>query len=174
MLSLTNDNAATHTAAKPSALRLADTNINPYTGLATDCLNHFNEAIMLLEMLSEMPDCRQDFIAWQPMSYSQHFHASQFKDREIAIAAYAAADPARRAQLDALANTMNDIIMATREAVQLNLSALSMGNIANLAVRWLKPLVARAGAIINGTDAGNGVDGKSAPPQAVVDALMAR
>ena len=34
------------------APRLADANINPVTGLATDYLNHFNEAIMLLEMLS--------------------------------------------------------------------------------------------------------------------------
>ena len=30
-------------------------NINPATGLATDYLNHFNEAIMLLDMLSKLP-----------------------------------------------------------------------------------------------------------------------
>ena len=49
--------------------RLDGTNINPVTGLATDYLNHFNEAIMLLEMLPVAPDCKEDFLAWRPMSY---------------------------------------------------------------------------------------------------------
>jgi len=39
---------------------------------------------------------------------------------------------------------------------------------------WLKPLVARAGAVINGTDACNDADRESAAPQTAVDALMAR
>jgi hypothetical protein len=36
---------------------LANANINPRTRLATDYLNHFNEAIMLLYMLSSAPEC---------------------------------------------------------------------------------------------------------------------
>ncbi|MDP3655070.1 MAG: hypothetical protein Q8R67_25705, partial [Rhodoferax sp.] len=39
-------------AARAALLRAA--NINPRTGLATDYLNHFNEAIMLLEMVPDM------------------------------------------------------------------------------------------------------------------------
>ena len=62
--------------------RLADANINPATGLATDYLNHFNEAIMLLEMLSSCPECRDDFLGWRPMSYREHFAASRFKGRD--------------------------------------------------------------------------------------------
>ena len=49
--------------------RLAAANINPKTGLASDYLNHFNEAIMLLEMLASCPECVDDFRAWKPMSY---------------------------------------------------------------------------------------------------------
>ena len=52
-------------------------NINPKTGLATDYLNHFNEAIMLLEMIPSMPECTGDFLAWEPLSYAEHFIASQ-------------------------------------------------------------------------------------------------
>ena len=37
-------------------------NINAATGLATDYLNHFNEAIMLLEMLASAPEFRDDFL----------------------------------------------------------------------------------------------------------------
>jgi len=81
-------------------LRLADANINPATGLATDYLNHFNEAIMLLEMLSACPECLEDFLGWRPKSYREHFTASGFKARDLAIAAYDAADPNLRHCLD--------------------------------------------------------------------------
>ena len=54
-------------------------NINPRTGLATDYLNHFNEAIMLLEMIPDMPECAEDFLLWYPLSYREHFTASQFQ-----------------------------------------------------------------------------------------------
>src|SRR5262249_33673402 len=49
--------------------RLRAANINPRTGLATDYLNHFNEAIMLLEMIPDMPECAEDFLSWRPLSY---------------------------------------------------------------------------------------------------------
>src|SRR5277367_3008540 len=74
------------------AARLLAANINPRTGLATDYLNHFNEAIMLLEMIPDMPECSEDFLEWQPLSYSEHFTASNFRARDLAIEAYEAAD----------------------------------------------------------------------------------
>ena len=48
---------------------------------------------MLLEMLSSCPECLDDFLGWRPMSYREHFEASRFKGRDLAIAAYDAADP---------------------------------------------------------------------------------
>src|ERR1039458_7940954 len=85
-----------------AAARLAEANINPATGLATDYLNHFNEAIMLLEMLSSCREGRDAFLGWRPMSYREHFEASGFKGRALAIAAYDAADPSLRGCLDTL------------------------------------------------------------------------
>src|ERR1700754_419764 len=81
--------------ARAALLRAA--NINPRTGLATDYLNHFNEAIMLLEMVPDMPECVEDFLTWTPLSYAEHFWASNFKARDLAIEAYESADPALRA-----------------------------------------------------------------------------
>src|SRR5271167_4922918 len=78
------------TEARAAALRAA--NINPRTGLATDYLNHFNEAIMLLEMIPDMPECAEDFLTWSPLSYCEHFMASNFKARDLAIEAYEQAD----------------------------------------------------------------------------------
>src|SRR5271170_4604192 len=90
--------------ARAAELRAA--NINPRTGLATDYLNHFNEAIMLLEMIPDMPDCAEDFLIWQPLSYREHSPASNFRARELAIAAYDSADPAIRGEFDAITCAM--------------------------------------------------------------------
>jgi hypothetical protein len=80
--------SATHPTGHDAAARAAElraANINPQTGLATDYLNHFNEAIMLLEMIPDLPDCAEDFLVWSPLSYAEHFTASNFKAKELAI-----------------------------------------------------------------------------------------
>ncbi|HZQ11195.1 MAG TPA: hypothetical protein VFB31_00115 [Pseudolabrys sp.] len=146
--------------------RLADANINPRTGLATDYLNHFNEAVMLLEMLGDCPDCIGDFLAWQPLSYREHFAASRFKGRDLAIAAYETSDPALRQSLDALAGTMTAVLLAARGAMRAEMPPQGAAGVASRAVACLKPLIAQAGAIINGETEG------AASPQAAVDGLM--
>ena len=150
--------------------RLADANINPATGLATDYLNYFNEAIMLLEMLSSCPDCRDDFLGWRPKSYREHFEASRFKGRALAIAAYDAADPSLRGCLDTLAGTMTAVLEATRAAMSSDIAPQAAVALAERAAALLRPLVARAGAVINGEDAADA--GEPVTPQAVVDRLM--
>jgi hypothetical protein len=152
--------------------RLAAANINPATGFATDYLNHFNEAIMLLEMLSSCPDCLDDFLGWRPMTYREHFAASHFKGRDMAIAAYEAADPNLRGCLDALAGTMTAVLEATRAAMRSDMPVDATVMLAERAAAWLRPLVARAGALINGDEGGEA--GHRIVPQAVVDGLMKR
>src|SRR5229473_3994602 len=88
--------------AQARAAELRAANINPRTGLATDYLNHFNEAIMLLEMIPDIPECAEDFLAWTPLSYAEHFWASNFKARDLAIEAYESADAKVRTEFDNL------------------------------------------------------------------------
>ena len=78
-------------ALTPERLRAA--NIHPETRLATDYLNHFNEVIMLLELVPSMPDCIDDVLIWQPASYEEHFRRSHYRDKDLAIAGSA---PRRR------------------------------------------------------------------------------
>ena len=156
--------------APPGRACLSDANINPRTGLATDYLNHFNEAIMLLEMLPACPDCLDDFLAWRPMSYRQHFAGSRFKGRALAIAAYEAAEPGARESLAALAGTMTAMLEATRAALAGGLPPEAAGLIAEAAAAWLRPLVARAGAVINGETE----PAQPSAPLAVVDGLLRR
>src|SRR3954453_16707835 len=96
--------------AKPRAA-----NINPRTGLATDYLNHFNEAIMLLEMIPDIPDCAKDFLEWHPLTYDEHFPRPNFKGRDLAIEAYELADAQIRAEFDNIASTMTSILTAVGE-----------------------------------------------------------
>jgi hypothetical protein len=154
----------------PGRACLSDANINPRTGLATDYLNHFNEAIMLLEMLPACPDCIEDILAWRPVSYREHFAGSRFKGRNLAIAAYEAAEPNARESLDALAAAMTTMLEATRAALAGGLPAEAASLIAEAAAAWLRPLIARAGAVING----EAERVQPSAPQAVVDGLMRR
>ena len=80
--------------------RVQGTNINEKSLLATDYLNHFNEIVMVLEMIPDMRDCLEDAKAWCPRRYTDHFRDSGFSDKELAIAAYDHAPPDYREMFD--------------------------------------------------------------------------
>jgi hypothetical protein len=130
--------------------RLRAANINPRTGLATDYLNHFNEAIMLLEMIPDMPDCAEDFLLWYPLSYREHFIASNFKARDLAIDAYDSADEHIRTEFDNITSAMTSILTAVGTAMREARQDKTRATLAEQATGWVKPLVALAGGIING------------------------
>jgi hypothetical protein len=132
------------------AARLRAANINPRTGLATDYLNHFNEAIMLLEMIPDMPECAEDFLGWHPLSYREHFTASNFRARDLAIEAYESADQHIRTEFDNITSAMTSILTAVSAAMREVKQDRSRATLAEEATGWVKPLVALAGGIING------------------------
>src|SRR6202790_5780796 len=134
--------------ARAAQLRAA--NINPRTGLATDYLNHFNEAIMLLEMIPDMPECAEDFLLWYPLSYREHFMASHFKGRDLAIEAYESADEPLRAEFDNITGAMTSILTAVGAAMREVRQDKSRATLAEQATGWVKPLVTLAGGVING------------------------
>ena len=134
--------------ARAAVLRAA--NINPRTGLATDYLNHFNEAIMLLEMVPDMPECAEDFLTWTPLSYAEHFWASNFKARDLAIEAYELADPKIRTEFDNLASTMTSILSAVGAAMREAKQDKTRATLAEQATGWVKPLVMLTAGVING------------------------
>src|SRR5581483_5149032 len=96
-------------------------NINPRTGLSTDYLNHFMEAVMVLEMVASMPECINDLRGWRPKTYAEHFAGSSFHNRELVIANYEKADPATRLALNRASELLNAMTDRTRELVLQNL-----------------------------------------------------
>src|SRR5277367_2941266 len=123
-------------AEEARAERLRAANINPRTGLATDYLNHFNEAIMLLEMIPDMPECAEDFLGWQPLSYREHFTASNFRARDLAIEAYDSADRAIREEFDSLTSAMTSILTAVGAAMREVKQDKSRARLAEQATGW--------------------------------------
>jgi hypothetical protein len=70
------------------SMRAQDSNVNSRTLLATDYLNHFNEVVMLIEMIPDMPELLEDALEWTPKSYKDHFRQSTIADCDLAIEAY--------------------------------------------------------------------------------------
>ena len=116
-------------------------NINEETLLATDYLNHFNEIVMLLDMVPTMPECLEDAKAWAPKSYEVHFQDSVFADKDLAILAYQNAPPQFREPFDDTVAAMNVLVAEGLIAIEASIATGEQGRID------------RCSAIINGQTA---------------------
>ena len=145
--------------------------INPATGLSTDYLNHFTEAVMLMELAAGMPECLRDLDAWQPKTYAEHFATSGFSNRGDILAAYQVAHPSTRSALDRTAGLLNALVVRDRKLVRRHVGTPKIEPVARRAATRIRALIARAAAVINGTpiDAFDR-DG----PQAAIDAMFRR
>lgn len=137
--------------------QLTAANINPVSYLATDYLNHFNEVVMLMEMVATMPDMAEDVMAWEPCGYTSHFMQSVFADKDLAIEAYYAAPGAYRNGLEAIVDELDKTIGDT----QIMLSGIDTSASMDPAVAdrlmttimtELRPAIDRASGIINAVD----------------------
>lgn len=138
----------------PLPNRLTGTNINPVTFLATDYLNHFNEVIMLLDMVSDVPECIEDLQDWMPRSYEEHFINSSFSDKSLAVEAYRLADSRYREPLDRIADLLNAKVCDILVQVQQLIADDQLDACADLVRRTshaFKTMIELASAIINGT-----------------------
>jgi hypothetical protein len=147
---------------------LIHANVNPYTGLATDYLNLFNEAIMLFEMALDMPDLAEDLADWKRRTYVEHFEKSGFESKDVVIWAYHNAAKDIRQDFDA----------CTEQAINLFDSSIAIILISNLEdpealldlserLAGMKALVVEMDAHIHGK-----IDPAKPHAQSEVDALF--
>lgn len=151
-----NTNIASRMLESPEAYATfqqmaAGTNINSITLLATDYLNHFNEIIMLIEMIPDLPECIEDVAAWAPKSYQDHFRGSGFSDRELAVAAYDHVPAHYRVPFEQIIEKLDALLLGL--SARLAAAGRSGNQQEMLAVTYhspeLRKLVEQAGAIIN-------------------------
>lgn len=128
-------------------------NINQNTLLATDYLNHFNEIIMLLEMVPSMPECYEDAAEWTPKTYAEHFRASGLSDAELAILAYENAPANYRQAFDATIGQMDRLVLEALPHIKGLIDAGEDGPLQHAVssvTRKLQSFVDVASSIING------------------------
>lgn len=130
--------------------RLSAANIHPETGLATDYLNHFNEVVMMIEMLPDMPDCLDDVLDWQPTGYVEHFERSGFAAKELAIKAYHAAPHAIRSHLETVIQRLNISIVGIQSLLKDNPDPDSFTQAAARITHEVQPLLLSASGAIHG------------------------
>jgi hypothetical protein len=130
------------------------TNVNPDTLLATDYLNHFNEAVMLLQMLPSAPvEIAADLSAWRHETYEQHFLHSGFRNRNLAIAGYRNAPVNVRHAFDTVTGDISGKLAALLQKVQAGLESGDMEAVSHLCAEGIPAIEAQlevASAIVNG------------------------
>lgn len=135
--------------------KVKDANISSQTLLATDYLNHFNEIVMLLGMVPDMPDILEECREWKPKSYQDHFRDSSFSDRDLAVEAYNHVPPQYRAPFEETVDQLNDLVAQAlkriEEAIEMNEPELIEAR-AHAASRALQRLMDVANAIIHGSN----------------------
>ena len=138
------------------ALLVDGTNINTRTLLATDYLNHFNEAVMLVELVPDMPDCLEDLIDWKPKSYQQHFLDSGLSDGQLAAWAYENSPPRYRDPfdevIDGIGSSILEAVAQLNTAVENHAPAANLSMIVDGALNEIHGLMGLANAIIHGGD----------------------
>lgn len=153
------------------------TNVNESTLLTTDYLNHFNEVVMLLELLPSAPkEIASDLASWQHKTYEEHFEESGFREKSLALAAYRNAPPQIRERFDATISALQDATVEVLREVQDKLQHTDYDGLNTLCsegVPRLQNLIQLTAGIINGSERGPDEADKAGPPegtQAAVDA----
>lgn len=134
--------------------RAEGTNINPTTLLTTDYLNQFNGFLMLLEMLPTAPeDMAEELVSWEPVTYEDHFKSSGFRDKDLAIEAYAHVPEEFLEPFTETVDELNQFTIDLRERIKVAVDSsdvAQMEEISLVGVPQLKSLIEHAGSIVNG------------------------
>ena len=136
--------------------RIKGTNIDERTLLATDYLNHFNEIVMLVELVPDMPELFSEAQQWQPKSYQDHFRDSTFTEKELAITAYDHVQPQYREPFEETIGRMNRLVGASLAEIEIAIADGGedrLRDLASSASRRLQRLIDVASSIIHGSTA---------------------
>lgn len=160
------------------------TNVNSATLLTTDYLNHFNEIIMLLELVPSAPtQFASELAEWQHESYEEHFTHSGFRDKELAIIGYRnAPEEVRHAFDSSVADLETEMVMLLQK-VQEKIDAgdtEGLTILCNEAVPRLQDFIQITAGIVNGSvpdgpepvETGSASNDEPASAQSAVDALF--
>jgi len=129
--------------------------IHPVSGLANDYLNLFNELVMMLEQIPQMPELLEDLCAWRPISYQEYFRKSKLPDRHSALSAYERLSPSFRRRFETFVAELDVIALASVASVRRqfrNGAPEDMDRVANTCARAgekMRIILIRASRLVN-------------------------
>lgn len=147
--------------------RVAGTNIDPRSLLSTDYFNHFNEVVMMLGMVGDMPEILEEIDTWDFKTYREHFLESGLGFAPLAIECYEASPSDLRERFEKIATQMSMLIVETRLKLRQTLETGEMDkfkDIAQLHSMQLQGMIDDCAAVVHGH--------KAAMDQAKIDQLF--
>jgi hypothetical protein len=136
--------------------RVAGTNIDPRSLLSTDYFNHFNEVVMMLGMVGDMPEILEEIDGWDFKTYREHFMESGLGFAPLAIECYEVAPPELRERFEKIATQMSMLIVETRVKLRQTLEMGEMDkfkDMAQLHSMELQGMIDDGAAIVHGYNA---------------------
>lgn len=92
--------------------------VNPMSGLANDYLNLFNEVVMIIEQLPDMPELFEELMAWRPVTYQDYFARSPLPNSASAIETYNQLDPHFREEFELLVGELDRVAVGSVVALR--------------------------------------------------------
>ncbi|MGB0672009.1 MAG: hypothetical protein ACPGNT_10970 [Rhodospirillales bacterium] len=151
---------AAHREAREAAFaemqaKVRGSNVNEQTLLATDYLNHFNEIVMTMEMLPDMPELFEEAHAWKPKTYKDHFRDSTIADKDLAVEAYDHVPKRYRRPFEKTIVQMSRLVVTSIQRLEADMQEGNLDLMRENAValsRLLQRLIDQASAIIHGSE----------------------
>ncbi len=147
--------AALDSAQDALRAELAGSNINKTTFLATDYLNHLNEAVMMIELVPSAPDMIEEALSWRPKTYQEHFRNSELAMAELACRAYEIAPARFRLPFDLTIRAIQRRISTTLAELEPLVEAGDHSQVGLLVLsscKAVQDLIGVAAAIVNGSE----------------------
>jgi hypothetical protein len=133
--------------------RIAQTTIDDGTLLSTDYFNSFNEIIMLLGMIQDMPEMLDEVRSWRFCTYEEHFRESGLAFAPLAIEAYTHVAPAVREQFERTIEELRLTVEEARDALARMMEQSELDRFRHSAIVYtarLQALVDTGSAIVHG------------------------
>jgi hypothetical protein len=164
---------AAEAAASPASAETADDGFAAAcAGLSNDFLNHYSEALMLIEMAADDPAIGAELQEWRPIGYRAYFASSELRRAAAALAAYDALPERRRQAFERLVASMDTLATMAVFALQPPSTPESIPWIVEATAPALRELIAKAAAFLNSGGQDLAPDRAADEAQAVIDRII--
>ena len=144
------------------------------TDLSNDYLNHYSEALMLIELASVDPAIGADLASWRALDYRAYFSTSPLRRAPSALAAYDALPRARQAAFEELTDAMDTLTRMAILALRPPCDPPNAAAVAEAAGPPFRHLINRAANFLNSGGQDTARAGEVEAAQEVIDRLIER